>query len=62
MISVPRRGPVLYLQLPAGPGIRVDTFLTPGIEIGSHYDGLLAKLIAYGHDREQARAACDRRA
>ncbi len=51
----PAAGPVLYLQLPAGPGIRVDTFLTPGIVIGSHYDGLLAKLIAYGHDREEAR-------
>ncbi len=51
----PAAGPVLYLQLPAGPGIRVDTFLTPGIEIGSHYDGLLAKLISYGQDREEAR-------
>ena len=51
----PAAGPVLYLQLPAGPGVRVDTFLTPGIQIGSYYDGLLAKLIAYGHDREQAR-------
>jgi acetyl/propionyl-CoA carboxylase alpha subunit len=51
----PAAGLVRYLQLPAGPGIRVDTFLTPGIEIGSHYDGLLAKLIAYGHDREEAR-------
>jgi acetyl/propionyl-CoA carboxylase alpha subunit len=51
----PAAGPVLYLQLPAGPGIRVDTFLAPGIEIGSHYDGLLAKLIVYGHDRDEAR-------
>jgi len=51
----PAAGPVAYLQLPAGPGIRVDTFLTPGIEISSYYDGLLAKLIAYGHDREEAR-------
>ncbi|HEV3112304.1 MAG TPA: biotin carboxylase N-terminal domain-containing protein [Candidatus Binataceae bacterium] len=51
----PAAGPVLYLQLPAGPGTRVDTFLTRGIEIGSHYDGLLAKVITYGHDREEAR-------
>jgi acetyl/propionyl-CoA carboxylase alpha subunit len=51
----PAAGPVLYLQLPAGPGVRVDTFLTPGIEIGTHYDGLLAKVIAYGTDREEAR-------
>ncbi len=51
----PAAGPVLYLQIPAGPGIRVDTFLAPGIEIGTHYDGLLAKLIAYGHDRDEAR-------
>jgi acetyl/propionyl-CoA carboxylase alpha subunit len=51
----PAAGPVLYMHLPAGPGIRMDTFLAPGIEIGSHYDGLLAKLIAYGTDREEAR-------
>ncbi len=51
----PAAGPVLHLQLPAGPGTRVDTFLTRGIEIGSHYDGLLAKVITYGHDREEAR-------
>jgi len=51
----PAAGPVLYLQLPSGPGIRVDTFLKPGVEIGTYYDGLLAKLIAHGHDREQAR-------
>jgi acetyl/propionyl-CoA carboxylase alpha subunit len=51
----PAAGPVLYLQLPAGPGVRVDTFLSPGIEIGTHYDGLLAKVIAYGFDREEAR-------
>ena len=51
----PAAGPVLYLQLPAGPGTRVDTFLAPGIEIGTYYDGLLAKVITYGHDREEAR-------
>jgi acetyl/propionyl-CoA carboxylase alpha subunit len=51
----PAAGPVLYLQLPGGPGIRVDTFLSSAIEIGAHYDGLLAKVIAYGHDREEAR-------
>jgi acetyl/propionyl-CoA carboxylase alpha subunit len=51
----PAAGPVLYLQIPGGPGIRVDTFLTRGIQIGTFYDGLLAKLIAYGRDREEAR-------
>jgi len=51
----PAAGPVLYLQIPGGPGVRVDTFLTRGIQIGSYYDGLLAKLIAYGRDREEAR-------
>ncbi len=51
----PAGGSVLYLQLPAGPGIRVDTWLAPAIEIGTHYDGLLAKVIAYGADRDEAR-------
>src|SRR5204863_5164619 len=35
--------------------VRVDHGLAPGLEIGPHYDALLAKLIAHGADREQAR-------
>jgi acetyl/propionyl-CoA carboxylase alpha subunit len=51
----PATGTVSYLHLPAGPGLRVDTFLTPGTRIGSDYDSLLAKIVTFGQDREEAR-------
>jgi acetyl-CoA carboxylase biotin carboxylase subunit len=51
----PATGRVLQVRLPAGPGVRVDTYLGPGIEISPFYDSLIAKLITYGADREQAR-------
>src|SRR5262249_5627634 len=51
----PATGEALYLSLPGGPGVRIDTFLTLGALVGAHYDGLLAKLICWGEDREQAR-------
>jgi propionyl-CoA carboxylase alpha chain len=35
-------------------GVRVDTALQPGAEIGIHYDPLLAKIISYANDRESA--------
>ncbi len=52
----PGSGEVLYLNLPAGPGVRVDTHLAPGARVTAFYDGLLAKLVCWGADREQARA------
>ena len=35
-------------------GIRVDTGLLQGDEIGIFYDSMIAKLVAYGDDRQQA--------
>jgi acetyl/propionyl-CoA carboxylase alpha subunit len=51
----PATGKVLELMLPAGPGVRVDTHLMAGAEISPYYDSLIAKLICYGEDRNQAR-------
>ncbi len=51
----PAAGRVSYLNLPAGPGVRIDTHLAPGLEISTWYDGMLAKLVGWGADREQAR-------
>jgi acetyl/propionyl-CoA carboxylase alpha subunit len=51
----PATGEVLYLNLPAGPGVRMDTHLIPGARVTPYYDGMLAKLICWGEDREQAR-------
>jgi len=52
----PATGSVLELRVPAGPGVRFDSYLTRGSEVGAFYDGLLGKLITHGADREQARA------
>ncbi len=37
------------------PGLRLDSGVQAGAEIGTRYDALLAKLVAHGSDREQAR-------
>jgi acetyl-CoA carboxylase biotin carboxylase subunit len=50
----PVTGTVDELLLPGGPGVRVDTHLYPGYTIPAHYDSLLAKVMAHGHDREEA--------
>jgi geranyl-CoA carboxylase alpha subunit len=52
---LPATGRVLALELPSGPGVRVDHGLCEGLVIGSHYDPMLAKVIAHGKDREDAR-------
>ncbi|HSU70719.1 MAG TPA: acetyl-CoA carboxylase biotin carboxylase subunit, partial [Micrococcaceae bacterium] len=57
---LPTAGRVLALAEPAGEGVRVDSSLLPGLEIASHYDPMLAKVIAWGADRTQALARLDR--
>ena len=52
---LPSTGTVHHYREPAGPGIRVDSGLYNGMTVGVHYDPLLAKIIARGIDREQAR-------
>ena len=39
---------------PDGPGIRLDDGFEEGMTIPIHYDPMLAKLIAYGKDRQEA--------
>jgi acetyl-CoA carboxylase biotin carboxylase subunit len=40
--------------LPGGPGVRVDTHLYAGYTIPSTYDSLMAKLLVWGEDRDEA--------
>ena len=51
---MPSLGIARHVSEPSGPGVRVDSCLFDGCEVGPHYDSLVAKLIVYGHDREQA--------
>ncbi len=50
---IPLPGRVDALYLPGGPGIRVDTHLYSGYSIPPYYDSLVAKLIAYGKNRNE---------
>jgi acetyl/propionyl-CoA carboxylase alpha subunit len=43
-----------YLRVPAGPGVRWDSGFEVGNEITLHYDSMVAKLIVWGRDREDA--------
>jgi acetyl/propionyl-CoA carboxylase alpha subunit len=45
---------VALVREPAGPGIRVDSALYPGMVVPNEYDPLLAKVIAHGRDRGEA--------
>ncbi|MBT2411998.1 ATP-grasp domain-containing protein [Streptomyces sp. ISL-12] len=51
---LPTGGTVLRLREPRGDGVRTDSGLSEGTEVGSRYDPMLAKVIAYGPDRETA--------
>jgi acetyl-CoA/propionyl-CoA carboxylase, biotin carboxylase, biotin carboxyl carrier protein len=51
---LPSGGTVLRLREPQGEGIRTDSGLSEGTEVGSLYDPMLSKVIAYGPDRETA--------
>ncbi len=50
----PCAGTINRCHIPGGPGIRVDTDLFAGCKVMPDYDPLLAKVIARGHDRDQA--------
>ncbi|HYL47230.1 MAG TPA: acetyl-CoA carboxylase biotin carboxylase subunit [Candidatus Limnocylindrales bacterium] len=50
----PSAGRITALRIPGGPGIRVDTAAYSDAVIPPYYDSLVAKLIAYGHDRSEA--------
>nr|WP_202455215.1 biotin carboxylase N-terminal domain-containing protein [Streptomyces sp. SID8367] len=51
---LPSGGTVLALHEPAGDGVRTDSGLSEGTEVSSLYDPMLAKVIAYGPDRDTA--------
>ena len=52
---LPQTGEVMAWRPASGAGVRIDHGLRVGQVIGSHYDPMLAKLIAWGDSREDAR-------
>ena len=52
---IPQSGPIALLAWPAGEGLRIDAGIVEGHPVHAHYDSLLAKLIAHGSDRGEAR-------
>jgi acetyl-CoA carboxylase biotin carboxylase subunit len=50
----PSPGTVEALEVPGGPGVRVDSALYAGYEVPPFYDSMVGKLIVWGADREEA--------
>ena len=51
---LPATGKVERLELPGGPGVRIDSGLYEGQQITTHYDPMLAKLSVHAETRELA--------
>jgi len=51
---LPTLGTVAAVWEPAGPGVRVDSTLAPGLVVTRHFDPLLAKVVTWGPDRPAA--------
>ncbi len=52
---LPQTGPVLRWRPPSDHDVRIDSALVEGGEVSPHYDSMVAKLVAHGRDREEAR-------
>jgi acetyl-CoA/propionyl-CoA carboxylase biotin carboxyl carrier protein len=57
---LPAPGPVSKFHPPTGPGVRLDSGVETGSVIGGQFDSMLAKLIVYGADRQEALARARR--
>ena len=57
---LPTPGTLTVFEPPSGPGVRLDTGVTEGAVVSGSFDSLLAKLIVWGSDREQALARARR--
>lgn len=51
---LPTPGQVVEWEVPAGPGVRVDSWIRPETVVTQYYDNLMAKLVVWGPDRERA--------
>ncbi len=51
---LPSPGRIVALEMPAGPGIRVDSAAAAGFDVPVFYDPMIAKLVAWGENRTDA--------
>jgi acetyl-CoA/propionyl-CoA carboxylase biotin carboxyl carrier protein len=51
---LPSPGQVVEWEEPAGPGVRVDSWVRRGTNVSQYYDNLMAKLVVWGPDRDSA--------
>ena len=51
---MPTPGQVVEWREPGGPGIRLDSWITPQTRVSQFYDNLMATLVVWGADRERA--------
>ncbi len=51
---MPCPGTITGINLPGGNGIRIDTAIYEGYTIPPNYDSMIAKIIAYGYNRNEA--------
>ena len=56
----PSPGKITGLNIPGGPGVRVDTAVYPGYVVPPYYDSMIAKLIVHARTREAAIARMKR--
>lgn len=52
----PCPGTITRFDVPGGPGIRVESYINAGSVISPFYDSMVAKLIVWGQNREEALA------
>jgi acetyl-CoA/propionyl-CoA carboxylase biotin carboxyl carrier protein len=51
---LPTPGQVIEYREPAGFGVRVDSWIQPSTTVSQYYDNLMAKLVVWGTDRDEA--------
>ena len=51
---MPCPGKIEQLNLPGGLGVRIDTHIYPGFTVVPYYDSMIAKLITFGKNRNEA--------
>jgi acetyl-CoA/propionyl-CoA carboxylase biotin carboxyl carrier protein len=51
---LPTPGQVVEWEEPAGPGVRIDSWIRPGTAVSQYYDNLMAKVVVWAPDRESA--------